>query len=174
MSSDRVRRRAVKRSRIVVGRGSRLVATVTVLLAVCGFYSVASRAAAPVPGNASQGSMKSIWDGVYTEAQAERGKAQYVEHCASCHSENLQGGDEAPGLASEAFLAPWIDLSVGDLYERIRISMPQDRPGLLSRAAYADILAYMFKANRFPAGEAELASETAALKQIGITVKPQK
>jgi quinoprotein glucose dehydrogenase len=123
---------------------------------------------------AAQGAVRTVWDGVYTDAQAERGKEVYLKECASCHADNLQGGDVAPGLVGGGFLAPWIGLPVADLYERTRISMPQDRPGQLGRAAYADILAYLFKANEFPSGTTELDRDLAALRQIQIESKPQK
>ncbi|MBZ5728998.1 MAG: cytochrome c [Acidobacteriia bacterium] len=109
---------------------------------------------------------RSVWDGVYTEEQAGRGKAHYNRECASCHGEALSGGEEAPPLAGDAFLANWNGLTVGDLFERIRRSMPQDNPGRLSRQQDIDILAYMLAANRFPAGKAELESRGEALKQI--------
>jgi len=44
--------------------------------------------------------------------------------------------------------------------------MPNDRPGTLSRQQTADVLAYVFSFNRFPAGKAELARQTELLKQI--------
>jgi quinoprotein glucose dehydrogenase len=140
---------------------------------LCGFYAAASPAPALNNSGAPQDSARTIWDGAYTDAQAERGKVQYVQNCASCHSESLQGGDEAPGLVGEGFLASWIDLPVGDLFERTRISMPQDRPGQLSRSQYADVLAYLFRANKFPAGGTELPTDLAALKQIFIAAKRQ-
>jgi mono/diheme cytochrome c family protein len=118
--------------------------------------------------------VNTVWDGSYTEAQAARGREAYLVECGSCHADNLQGGDEAPGLAGSGFLSQWVDLSAGDLYERIRTTMPQDRPGRLSRASYTDIIAYIFKVNGFPAGETELPTESAALKAIMVTSKPNK
>ncbi len=110
--------------------------------------------------------VRSVWDGVYTEEQAGRGKTVYNRECASCHGDALMGGEEAPPLAGDAFLADWNGLTVGDLFDRIRRSMPQDNPGRLSRQQDTDILAYMLAANRFPAGKTELESQGAALKQI--------
>ena len=126
------------------------------------------------PSSAGGQQAKTVWNGAYTAEQAARGRAAYLKECGSCHSENLQGGDEAPGLVGSAFLAQWVDLSAGDLFERTRISMPQDRPGQLSRATYADILAHIFKVNGFPEGSTELPTETVALKAIMIVTKPEK
>jgi mono/diheme cytochrome c family protein len=109
---------------------------------------------------------KSVWDGVYTEEQAKRGAPLYSEQCASCHGPELMGGEMAPPLATGDFLAGWDGLTVGDLFERIRTSMPQNAPGSLSGQQNADILAFIFSANKFPAGSAELSTQSMMLKDI--------
>ena len=109
---------------------------------------------------------KSIWDGIYTEEQAKRGQALYAQECASCHGGELTGGEMAPPLAGGEFLAGWDGLTVGDMFERIRISMPQNAPGSLSGQQNADILAFMFQAQKFPTGTTDLEKEAAILKQI--------
>jgi S-disulfanyl-L-cysteine oxidoreductase SoxD len=114
---------------------------------------------------------KSIWDGIYTEEQAKRGEALYAQECASCHGGELTGGEMAPPLAGGEFLAGWDGLTVGDMFERIRISMPQNAPGSLSGQQNADIMAFMFQAQKFPAGTAEMEKEASALKQIKFEVK---
>jgi cytochrome c len=114
---------------------------------------------------------KSIWDGVFTEAQATRGKALYAEQCASCHGGELTGGEMAPPLAGGEFMAGWDGLTIGDLFERVRISMPQNAPGSLSGQQNADILAFMFSSNKFPAGATELPKVAGILKQIKFEVK---
>lgn len=113
---------------------------------------------------AAQG--KSQWDGVYTEAQAKRGEGLYAQYCASCHGPDLAGGEMAPGLTGGEFTANWNDLSLGDLYERIRISMPQNAPGSLSRQQNSDILAYILRKQNVPVGQAELSTSTDELKAI--------
>src|SRR5688572_20716713 len=74
---------------------------------------------------------KSQWDGVFTEEQAKRGEPLYTQQCSSCHGPDLGGGEMAPGLVGGDFAANWNDLSLGDLFERMRISMPQNNPGSL-------------------------------------------
>src|SRR5215813_11498253 len=108
----------------------------------------------------------SVWDGIYTKEQAKRGDGLYHRHCASCHGEALTGGESAPPLAGGEFLSSWNGLTVGDLFERIRVSMPQDHPGRLSREDNADILSYMLSMNKFPAGKKELEHQTELLKEI--------
>jgi mono/diheme cytochrome c family protein len=111
---------------------------------------------------------RSVWDGVYTEEQAQRGEALYARECARCHGDTLTGGESAPPLTGGDFLANWNGLTVGDLFERIRTSMPADRPGTLSGERNADILAHVLRANQFPAGKAELGHQVEILKQIRI------
>jgi mono/diheme cytochrome c family protein len=114
---------------------------------------------------------KSVWDGVYTEEQAKRGGPLYSENCASCHGPELMGGEMAPPLATGDFLAGWDGLTIGDLFERIRISMPQNAPGSLSGQQNADILAFILSANKFPAGATELSNSGMALKSIKFEAK---
>ena len=111
---------------------------------------------------------QSAFDGVYTEAQANRGSKLYPDECDRCHGEELEG-DEAPGLANEEFLADWKGRTVGDLYERIRYAMPGDHPGKLTAAQTADILAFILRANHFPAGNTELPPDVQKLRQIRLT-----
>jgi mono/diheme cytochrome c family protein len=118
---------------------------------------------------------RTVWDGVFTDEQAKRGQASYGEECASCHGVELTGGEQAPPLAGAAFLGTWNGLSVGVLYDRMRQSMPQDDPGSLSRQINADILAFMLKANGFPAGKTELEKDSEVLRQIKlISERPKK
>ena len=114
---------------------------------------------------------RTVWDGVYTDAQAERGRSAYAQACASCHADDLRGKSTAPSLIEESFTFLWADMSVGDLFERTRMLMPSDRPGSLASATYADIIAFVISKNGFPAGNTELGTDVAALKQIVITEK---
>jgi hypothetical protein len=109
---------------------------------------------------------KSVWEGVYTEEQAKRGGPMYSEFCASCHGPELMGGEMAPPLATGDFLAGWDGLTLGDLFERMRISMPQNAPGSLSGQQNADILAFMLAANKYPTGATELSNQAMVLKTI--------
>ena len=125
-------------------------------------------------GAAQDAPTRSVWDGVYTQEQAGRGQAIYSKECASCHGQSLAGGEEAPPLSGGAFTSNWNGLTVGDLFERIRVSMPEGRPGTLSRQQNADVLAYVLSGNRFPAGKQELVKETEVLKQIKFEAEKPK
>lgn len=109
---------------------------------------------------------KSVWDGAYTEAQSKRGAAAYTANCSECHSPELMGDGFAPALAGAEFLNAWNGLTVGDLFERIRISMPPGKESSVPAQAKADIVAFILQSNKFPAGKTELAATTDALKGI--------
>ncbi len=109
---------------------------------------------------------KSVVDGVYSEAQAARGAAAYKKDCSSCHGEGLDGDGFAPGLAGSEFLSNWNGTTVGDLFDRIRVSMPPSSPGSVPVQAKADIISHLLKSNKYPAGKDELPSEGGLLKEI--------
>ena len=109
---------------------------------------------------------RTVWDGVYTEEQAKRGEALYEKQCSSCHGDKLAGRESAPPLTGGAFLANWNGLRLGDLFERIRKTMPQASPGKLTRQQNADILAYVLSFNKFPAGKTELYRQAEMLREI--------
>jgi quinoprotein glucose dehydrogenase len=123
-------------------------------------------ATAAVLASAQGGATRSVWDGVYTDEQALRGERVSAAQCARCHGQTLTGAEAAPALVGDAFNANWEGVPLGDLFERIRVSMPQDAPGSLSRQQNADLIAYLLKMGKMPAGSAELATDTAALGQI--------
>jgi hypothetical protein len=109
---------------------------------------------------------KSVVDGVYSDAQAARGAEAYKKDCSSCHGDELGGDGFAPALAGTEFLSNWNGTTVGDLYDRVRISMPPSNPGSVTPQAKVDIITHLLKANKFPAGQAELPSTADALKDI--------
>ena len=117
---------------------------------------------------------RSVWDGVYTKEQAKRGEAVYSTECASCHGLALNGGESAPPLTGGDFMSNWNGLTVGDLFDRIRTTMPADGPGRLNRDQNAAVLAHILSVNQFPAGSKELERQSEVLKQIRIeSVKPE-
>src|SRR4051794_36683452 len=115
------------------------------------------------PGTAQ--APKSQWDGVFTEEQAKRGEGLYSQYCASCHGPDLAGGEMAPGLTGGEFSSNWNDLSLSELFDRMRISMPQNAPGSLSRQQNADILSFVLSKSNVPAGKTELPTQNELLSQ---------
>jgi S-disulfanyl-L-cysteine oxidoreductase SoxD len=126
----------------------------------------------------AQEASRTVWDGVYSTAQAELGKHRYSGTCGSCHGPALEGGHifgsrtrTAPALRGEAFLSQWIGHSLGDLFDRISTSMPLDHPGSLSDKAKTDILAFIMQENGFPPGSRDLPADTAVMETIQIVNK---
>ena len=109
---------------------------------------------------------RSVWSGVYTSEQAMRGAPVYAQSCGSCHGGSLEGGEMAPPLTGGPFNSNWNGLTMGDMFERLRISMPQNDPGSLTRQQYVDILAFMLRSGTFPEGKTELPRETERLRLI--------
>ena len=107
---------------------------------------------------------RSINDGVYSDLQAERGRALYLAQCASCHGDDLIGMGFAPGLTGAEFLSLWTGQSLRDLYSRTRTTMPEDMPGSLLAEETLDIVAYVLQVNGFPPGSEEL--ERGTLEEI--------
>ena len=117
---------------------------------------------------AMQETTSSTLDGVFTSAQARRGRRVYNQNCASCHGQGLRGGEMAPSIAGSDFIVFWTEVPVGSLFERIRVSMPEDGPGRLSDEEYTDVVAYMLDRSDYPSGDTELPADKAALDEIMI------
>jgi mono/diheme cytochrome c family protein len=98
--------------------------------------------------------------GIFTEAQAKRGETVYRQNCASCHGHTLSGAEGGPALVGPDFDSEWNGLTIKDLFDRIRISMPQSAPGSLSNTQYMDVIAFLLKIGKAPAGEMELTDIT--------------
>ena len=132
-------------------RGPAAVAAATAALALCGGFLGPLAFAAQQP---AQG-------GIHTASQADSGRDVYTRSCASCHRTDLRGNFESPPLAGPNFLNFWGDRTPQALFERIRATMPPDRPGRLGDQAYLDIVAYLLQANGAPAGDRALTAATA-------------
>ncbi len=105
--------------------------------------------------------------GFFTEEQATRGGAVYGERCASCHGEDLMGTGFAPPL-DETFMGYWVDRNVGELFVRVKETMPADSPASLSDDVYADLVAFLLRANGHPVGQQPLSSDPVELEQFVI------
>jgi len=111
---------------------------------------------------------RTVWDSVYTVSQAATGDAAYAKTCARCHGASLGGHDESPPLVGSAFLANWNGVPLSDLQTRIRTTMPSDSVGVYERQLVTDVIAYLLKANGFPAGGVALPQDIEPLKEIVI------
>ncbi len=102
--------------------------------------------------------MRSTQGGVYTAEQAARGETTFAGNCTGCHTKGA--------YATPAFVKRWNGRTLGELYSLIAETMPEDFPGALSPGEYAQVVAYMLKLNRMPAGAEELPADPAALNKI--------
>ena len=112
--------------------------------------AVAAPPPAAAPATASTGNM------FYTSSQASRGGGLFRDNCVSCHSSSEFRGS--------SFERRWTNRAVGDIYEFVLYSMPDDNPGGLPAQTYADIVAFMLELNDFPAGDTELPTSIDDLK----------
>jgi cytochrome c len=107
----------------------------------------------------------SVWDGVYTATQARRGQPLYDRDCSACHGEKLAGREDSPPLAGPDFLDSWNGLTLGKLFDKIRLTMPKGTPSEVGVEQKVDILAYILSVNKFPNGQVEL-EKSEALRDI--------
>ena len=142
-----------------------------VLLAICAISLIrpatASGAALQTAPPVVQ---RTVWDGVYTVEQAGRGAVQYTESCGACHAPDLRGNTTSPSLVGQSFAFLWGGSTLGELFGSVQQLMPPDRPNSLPAQTYRDILAFILRANSYPAGEQELTSDD--LDYILITADP--
>ena len=113
--------------------------------------------------NAQTADVRTVWDGVYTDAQAARGTPAFSQSCSNCHTLASQG--KGP-LTGEKFWEGFSQRTVGDLLTFVRTNMPNGNGGSLPASTYNDLVALILKSNGFPGGMVELAPETIASVQI--------
>ena len=107
----------------------------------------------------------SILEGVFNEAQAVRGQALYYQYCLNCHGETMEGVDKAPALAGPLFSNSWLDAPLAAVVARI-LTMPPEKPGVLTPAESVDVLTYILWYNGLPLGEQELTSDMGRLTEL--------
>jgi mono/diheme cytochrome c family protein len=136
------------------------------LVGACGLAATLVYGAS-VPQNAE----RTVNEGVYTSAQADRG-AQVVEDygCRSCHGATLEGGaEEQPPLWGEEFIGSWSGRKVSELAEKITTMPANAEPGYqVKPAAAPDVVAFLLRANGYPVGKTELPADTNTLSRIKI------
>jgi len=128
----------------------------------------------PVPAHQQfvPSTTSTVWAGVYTQKQADRGASSYKQACSSCHGEDLKGENNAPALIGDVFFERWSGLTIHDLFFAIQITMSHRYEMFPPSQTVADIVSYVFSANKIPAGESELPVDQDWLRQIAITRKP--
>ncbi len=132
--------------RFVIHPGVSRLLVVSILASAFGL-AARSSSAAVVQEEAQQG-------GLYTAAQASRGRDIYRAHCAVCHGSRLDDG-VAVALVGPDFLGQWGTpaRSLDDLFFILRTTMPRPAAGSLAKDEYVDVLAYILERNELSAGE---------------------
>jgi quinoprotein glucose dehydrogenase len=104
-------------------------------------------------------------DGVYTKAQALRGKTVFDKSCASCHALTPKGpvssASPGPDLGGDEFLTRWSGKPAGHLAKIILDTMPNDFSMEMTEPVAIDLTAYLLQVNKFPDGTPELTADTA-------------
>jgi mono/diheme cytochrome c family protein len=118
---------------------------------------------ATVDATASAAVVPTTLSGVYTSAQAARGKNVYAGSCRSCHAAQSHTG--------EVFETFWRGKQLSDLFTFVNTRMPKNDPGSLAIEDVADVVAYLLSMNEMPAGKRELYPDADSLKQYRIEVK---
>ena len=109
---------------------------------------------------------KTVWDGVYSEAQAARAQATFDSVCSRCH---LLTGQGKGALTGDAFWTAFTQKSVADLLTFVKTNMPNGNGGSLPASTYNDLVALILKSNGFPAGAADVSPETV----VGVQIVPK-
>lgn len=131
------------------------------------FLVIAATLAAMTPAGFSQStdSKRTVWDGVYTDPQAARGKENFETHCSSCHGSDLNGRNAA-ALRGDRFMDRWREDTLDGLFNFVRNSMPPRAGGSLSQDTYIDIVTHILHANEFPAGSRDLKPDMTSSIQV--------
>ena len=104
--------------------------------------------------------LRSVWDGVYTSPQADRGQSSYAYSCRRCHGEDLSGSGNV--LRGGKFMEHWREDTLNSFFNTLKSTMPRGAAGSLADSEYVDIIAYVLQANEFPAGTTELSGRDLA------------
>lgn len=117
----------------------------------------------PWLGAAAQDSseeLRSAGSGVYSNAQANRGRDLYALQCRSCHTPESHTG--------AIFDTWWGGRLLSELFEYVQERMPKNEPGSLTPREYAAVVAYLLRMNKLPSGAQELPTDVAVLRRIRI------
>jgi cytochrome c553 len=135
---------------------------ISMLLTAAALTVVMASVAAP----AAAAQSKSVWDGVYTQQQAERGAQSFASYCARCHDVSQTEGEGRRQLAGKAFWQSHRESTVDRFLDYVTKNMPNGAGGTLDAKVYADLVAFIFSRNDLPPGAAELTGDSAKGVQI--------
>jgi cytochrome c553 len=111
-------------------------------------------------------SFSTIWNGVYSPDEAERGKKTAARLCENCHGTDLKGTDKAPRLTGKEFFDQWNDLRLSDVVAYIQSAMPRTHAFYVGPDDTRDIIGYMLRESGVPAGRLPISKDMNVLNQI--------
>jgi cytochrome c2 len=120
---------------------------------------------------AADAARRTTSSGVYSKAQAARGRDAYLMSCTDCHAADLSG-NVGPGLIGDRFRRQWQAGTVRTLFDQLK-RMPQNDTGAISDQTRIDLIAYLLEMNGFPAGRDELPLNPDQLERITIEGRPE-
>src|SRR5262249_2847217 len=103
---------------------------------------------------AGQTGRRTIWDGIYTQTQAESG-AELMAQCRGCHGNDF-GGGQAPALRGAKWLDYWREDTLDSMYLLIKESMPPRANSIMTESQALSVVAYILQANNLPTGASPL------------------
>jgi mono/diheme cytochrome c family protein len=147
-------------------------------VAAAGFLSAATaRILASPPGQSGpatrEGPFPTIWSGVYSSAEAERGKQAYRQLCSRCHGADMKGGLTEPGLIGAKFFDRWHDLRLGDVVAYIQAAMPREHEFFVSADSAREIVSLMLQESGVPAGAKPMSADLNVQHSILVTRPPK-
>ena len=116
-------------------------------------------------GSTQAGDPRSILDRIYSVAQADRGEQRFKVSCSSCHTP----GDFAGGALADR----WSGQTMGDVFDFVSNTMPENDPGGLKPEEYASVLAYILRINGYPVGAQDMPASKDALKPFEVVSNPK-
>ena len=120
-------------------------------------------------------SERTIWDGVFTQAQSDAGKVLYTGSCQTCHGPTGRGGPGGPGITGANLNKNWEETSLFDFYTFAHTNMPPGKAGSIGNEQdYVNVVAYIMDMHGADAGESELVFNEEQLSNIYIVRKPKK
>lgn len=153
----------------------------SLFLAGLGFVGAAALTAALAPvlaqgTNATAGgylgvhTTGNIWDGVYSDEQADKGAILYRTACSNCHGKQLEGvPDEGnPALAAPGFMVEWDGQSMADLVAHVHVS-PHSRPDDMDPLTAVALAAFILNQNGVPSGKTPLSTDKTEQGKIAFT-----
>ena len=130
------------------------------------FAAVLVLAGAGLTGGAAKADASGKAALVVSKDQVSRGEDDYIDNCVMCHGYDLNDGEFGPPIKGSFFRKKWTGKSVGELFTKTVMTMPQSNPDSLDPGVYADIMAYVFAQNGITPGDKDMPSDAEALNKI--------